>query len=100
MNAWSHLKSPKATKLALVTDRLRHLIEQGVPEVEALEAILEDMPRGRLPVRLRRVLYRLRRGQSLSTALSGLTRYFPDGYISMIEAGEKINDLPKALELG
>ncbi len=99
MNAWSHSKSRNVTRVALLTDRLRHLIEQGVPEVEALEAILEDMPRSRLKVRLRRVLYRLRRGQSLSAALSGFPRHFPEGYVSMVEAGERMGDLPRALAL-
>lgn len=99
MNRWSSVKSPKATKVALFTDRLRHLVEQGVPEVEAVEAILEDMPGSRLRERLRLVLNRLKRGESLSTALSGFRRHFPECYVSIIEAGERMDDLPKALEI-
>ena len=99
MNRWSAVKSPKATKVALFTDRLRHLVEQGLPEVESVEAILEDMPRSRLRERLRLVQYRLKRGESLSTALSGFRRHFSECYVGIIEAGERMDDLPKGLEL-
>jgi len=75
------------------------MISQGVPEAEAVEALIKDMPRGRLKENLRLVLYRLKSGESLSASLSEFPRYFPEGYLSIVEAGERTGDLPRALGL-
>lgn len=99
MNPWSPLKRRKTSKMAVFTDQLRRLVSQGVPEVEALEVLLRDMPAGRLKRVIGVVSGRLKSGSPLCVSLSGFPRYFPDGYISIVEAGEKAGDLPRALEL-
>ncbi len=86
-------------KAAVFVDQLRRLIAQGVPEGEAVEALLRDMPRGRFKEAVRRVASRLKSGLSLSSSLSGFPRYFAEGFVSIVEAGEKSGDLPRALEL-
>ncbi len=99
MTSWWPLRRRKVPKAAVFTDQLRHLIAQGVPEVEAVEALLRDMPSSRLKEIVSLVSDRLKSGRSLSASLSGFPRYFPEGYLSIIEAGEKSEDLPWALEL-
>ena len=99
MNPWSPLRKRKTPKAAVFTDQLQRLIEQGVPEVEAVDALVRDMPKTGLRQITREVSDRLKSGQSLSASLSGFPRHFPDGYLSIIEAGEKSGDLPQALAL-
>ncbi len=98
MNFWSPLRNRKVSKAALLTDQLRHLVARGVPEVEAVEALLKDMPETRFKEVVEQVSDGLKMGQPLSTSLSGSPRHFPDGYLSIIEAGEKSGDLIRALE--
>jgi len=100
MNFWSPLGRRKVPKTAFFTHQLRHLIAQGVPEVEAVEALLQDMPKSEFKNIIRLVCKKLKSGESLSASLSGFpAKIFPDGYLSIVEAGEMSGDLPQALEL-
>ena len=106
----------------LFTERLRHLLANGVPEAEAVGAILTNMPEGRssrwlrpgltnlglktpanlfwrFPRVLQRVLARLENGNSLSQALRGFPKYFPAAYVAIVRAGERSGDLPATLKV-
>ena len=109
-------------KVALFTRQLRRLIASGVPEAEAVRAILNSMPEGRFGRALRRrlnnlgfktvvrlfwrfprvlkqLLTRLESGFRLSEALRAFPNYFPPSYVSIIAAGEQSDDLPGAVPL-
>jgi len=99
MNPSLQRRKRRIPKAAVFTDQLRRLIAQGVPEGEAVEALLEDMPGGRFREAVSRVASRLKSGLSLSSSISSFPRYFPEGFVSIVEAGEKSGNLPRTLEL-
>lgn len=79
---------PKNPDIALFTRQLAVLLQAGMPLVDALGAVLEQMEnRG-----LIKIVYRIREtiseGMSLSAAISQHKRYFSPLYISMVKAGE------------
>ncbi len=79
---------PKSPDIALFTRQLAVLLQAGMPLVDALGAVLEQMEnRG-----LIKIVYRIREtiseGMALSAAISQHKRYFPPLFISMVKAGE------------
>lgn len=106
----------------LFTERLRHLLANGVPEAEAVGVILDNMPEGRRSKWLRqrlhnlglkspanlfwrfrrvlqKVLERIESGHSLSQAMISFPKYFPASYVAILAAGEHGGDLPEAMRV-
>jgi len=91
-------KSVKIDELVVFSRQFTTLIESGIPVVEAL-AILEDQIgnpyfKGVIDTVLRDV----KEGSSLSAALAKHTNVFPDIYLSMVEAAEASGNLPAILD--
>ncbi len=86
-----------ALDLALLTRQAATLIGAGIPLVEGLGALTEQVENARLKSVLGQVRDRVNEGASLADAL-GQSGVFPDLYVSMVRAGEAGGALEKVLE--
>jgi len=82
------LSSPKTVDVALFTRQLAVLLQAGMPLIDALNAVLEQIDNKGLT----RIVYQIREtiseGAALSAALARHRKYFPQIYINMVKAGE------------
>jgi general secretion pathway protein F len=91
------LRPVGGTDLAIATRQLATLIGAGIPLVEALGALTEQVENTRLKGAIARVRDRVNEGAALADALSQTT-IFGDLYISMVRAGETGGALEQVLE--
>ena len=91
------LRRVGGTDLAIATRQLATLIGAGIPLVEALGALTEQVEGTRLKSAISQVRDRVNEGASLADALSQ-TAIFGDLYISMVRAGETGGALEQVLE--
>ncbi len=77
-----------AENLAIATRQLAVLVHAGVPLVEALTALVEQVDHEKLKRVLGDVKQRVNEGASLADALGAHPRIFEDLYVNMIRAGE------------
>ena len=83
--------------LALMTRQLATLAAAGLPLVECLSTLIEQMEREGLKRVLSHVRQQVREGQSLADALQAHPRVFSHIYVSMIRAGEASGTLEVVL---
>jgi general secretion pathway protein F len=84
--------------VAMMTRQLATLVSAGIPLVEAVGALIEQMDKLELKRSLTQVVDRLNEGSSLSKALEPHTRAFSNLYVSMVAAGEASGNLEGVLE--
>jgi len=77
-----------AEDLAIATRQLAVLVHAGVPLVEALTALVEQVDKERMKRVLGDVKQRVNEGSSLADALAAHPRVFGELYVNMIRAGE------------
>jgi general secretion pathway protein F len=77
-----------AEDLAIATRQLAVLVHAGIPLVEALTALVEQVDKEKLKRVLGDVKQRVNEGASLADALAAHPKVFGDLYINMIRAGE------------
>jgi general secretion pathway protein F len=77
-----------AEDLAIATRQLAVLVHAGIPLVEALTALVEQVEKEKLKRILGDVKQRVNEGSSLGDALAAHPRVFGDLYVNMIRAGE------------
>ncbi len=77
-----------AEDLAIATRQLAVLVHAGVPLVEALSALVEQVDKEKLKRVLGDVRQRVNEGSNLADALAAHPRVFGDLYVNMIRAGE------------
>lgn len=92
--AW--LRPVSGTDLAIATRQLSTLIGAGIPLVEALGALAEQVESARLKGVVGRVRDRVNEGSSLADAM-GHTGVFGDLYVGMVRAGEAGGALEQVL---
>ena len=91
------LRRVGGTDLAIATRQLATLIGAGIPLVEALGALTEQVESPRLKGAISQIRERVNEGASLAAALS-MTSLFGDLYVSMVRAGEAGGALEQVLE--
>jgi len=91
------LRRVGGTDLAIATRQLATLIGAGIPLVEALGALTEQVESPRLKGAISQIRERVNEGASLADALS-MTSLFGDLYVSMVRAGEAGGALEQVLE--
>jgi len=79
------------------TRLLAVLLKSGLTEVEALSAILTEMPDNRFKAVLSYVLYGMERGATLSSQIDEYPSYFSASYVGMVRVGEKCGTLGETL---
>src|SRR5512142_1507007 len=77
-----------AEDLAIATRQLAVLVHAGIPLVEALTALVDQVDKEKLKRVLGDVKQRVNEGASLADALAAHPRVFGDLYVNMIRAGE------------
>jgi len=70
------------------------LIRSGLPILQVIETLIEQMEVSGLREVLREVRDEIRSGNTLSDAFSKYPQFFPHLYVASIRAGEKTGDLP------
>ncbi len=83
--------------LALLTRQASTLLSSGIPLVEALGALTDQMEKAKLKSILGRVRDKVNQGASLADALAQ-SGPFPNLYVSMVRAGEAGGALEQVLE--
>ncbi len=75
-------------ELALLTRQLSTLVGAGLPLVECLSALIEQVESARIKRTLSQIREQVTEGMSLADALKPHPRIFSDLYINMVRAGE------------
>ncbi len=86
-----------ARELALLTRQLATLTRAGLPLVECLGTLIEQMEHAPLKRVLSHVRQQVREGRSLADALQAHPRVFSSIYINMVHAGEESGTLETVL---
>ena len=83
--------------LSLFSQELLALLDAGLPQVEALETILEKEMRKGNRALMESVIAQLYEGKSLSMALAQFPNEFPPLYAAMIRSSEKTGNITDSL---
>ena len=83
--------------LSLFSQELLALMDAGLPQVEALETILEKELRKNNRKLLESIISYLYEGKSLSMALQQFPKEFPPLYVAMIRSSEKTGNIADSL---
>lgn len=86
-----------ASDLALLTRQLSTLLHSGVPLVEALSALIEQVENPQLQAALTQTRDKVNEGTSLADALRAHARLFESLYVNMVAAGEASGTLDVVL---
>ncbi len=83
--------------VAMMTRQLATLVGAGIPLVEAVSALVDQMEKPELQRVLTQVRDRLNEGKSLAKALEAHPKVFPPLYVNMVAAGEASGTLETVL---
>ncbi len=83
--------------VSLATRQLAALLGAGIPLVESLGALAEQVEKERFRVILREIREKVNEGSSLADALKGYPRVFSNLYVNMVRAGEQAGALEHVL---
>jgi general secretion pathway protein F len=83
--------------VAMMTRQLATLVGAGIPLVEAVSALVDQMEKPELQRVLTQVRDRLNEGKSLAKALEAHPKIFPPLYVNMVAAGEASGTLEQVL---
>jgi general secretion pathway protein F len=83
--------------VAIMTRQLATLLSAGIPLMEALGALTEQVEKGELKRVVAQVRESVREGSALSVAVARFPKVFPDLYVQMVRAGEASGTLDRIL---
>lgn len=86
------------TDMALLTRQLATLLRSGVPLVEALSALIDQVDKPMLQSSLTQIRDKVNEGTSFAEALEGHPKIFEPLYYHMVAAGEASGNLDVVLE--
>jgi general secretion pathway protein F len=92
------LRRPKPSDVAVMTRQLATLVRAGVPLVDSLAALAEQVENEALVRILTSVRENVSEGTAFSKSLEAHPRIFPPLYINMVAAGEASGTLETVLE--
>jgi general secretion pathway protein F len=96
--AGSLFRRVSATDVAMTTRQLATLVNAGIPLVEAVGALIEQVEGLELKRVLTQIVDRVNEGSSLAKALEPHPHVFSNLYVSMVSAGEASGTLEGVLE--
>jgi general secretion pathway protein F len=85
-------------EVAMATRQLSTMLVAGVPLVEALSAVMEQIDNPLLKTAFTQTRDKVNEGSSLADALREHPKIFPDIYVNMVAAGEASGTLENVLE--
>ncbi|AKT36716.1 type II secretion system inner membrane protein GspF [Chondromyces crocatus] len=89
---------PSTGDVALMTRQLATLLKAGVPLLESLNALIDQVEKETLKRVLTQVREQVREGQSFAKSLEAHPKIFPGLYTNMVRAGEASGTLEAVLE--
>jgi general secretion pathway protein F len=92
------LYRPSASDVAVLTRQLATLVRAGVPLVESITALVDQVEKESLVRILTDVAENLKEGTDFASCLGAHPRVFPSLYINMVAAGEASGTLEAVLE--
>lgn len=98
LNLLSLLNRVKAADVAVVTRQLATLVRAGIPLVDSISALVEQVEQQEFVRILSDVREKLKEGTSFEKALQAHPRVFPPLYVNMVAAGEASGMLELVLE--
>jgi general secretion pathway protein F len=98
IDAGSLFRRVTVADVAMMTRQLATLVNAGIPLVEAVGALIEQVDKLELKRVLTQVVDRLNEGNSLAKAIEPHGQVFSNLYVSMIAAGEASGTLEAVLE--
>lgn len=88
LNLSRYMERIAPTQLALLTRQLATLVGAGLPLVDCLSALIEQIDQARIKRIFSQVREQVTEGVSLADALKAHPRIFNDLYVNMVRAGE------------
>jgi general secretion pathway protein F len=98
LNLKRYLQRVSVLEVAMVTRQLATLLRSGVPLVEALSAIIEQLDKPILKHAFTQTRDKVNEGTSLAEAFGAHPKVFSNIYVNMVAAGEASGTLDKVLE--
>jgi general secretion pathway protein F len=92
------LYRPSASDVAVLTRQLATLVRAGVPLVESISALVDQVEKESLVRILTDVAENLKEGKAFADCLGAHPRVFPPLYVNMVAAGEASGTLEAVLE--
>ena len=86
-------KRRHATELSIVTRQFATLLNAGIPVVDALKALIDQVESREIEQVFRDVREKVTQGQTLGEAMETHARFFSDLYVNMVKAGEASGNL-------
>ena len=86
-----------AQDISLATRQLATLARAGIPLIDALSALIDQLDKPALKATYTQIRDRISEGQSFSDALGAFPRYFSSIYVNMVSAGEQSGTLELVL---
>jgi len=95
---FAFLQRPSASDIGVLTRQLATLVRAGVPLVESIAALIDQVEKESLVRILTTVSENLKEGIAFATALGAHSKVFPPLYVNMVAAGEASGTLESVLE--
>jgi len=93
-----YLQRVSVHDVAIATRQLSSLLSAGIPLVESIGTLAEQVEKEKLRLVLREVREKVNEGSSLADALGGYPVVFSSLYVNMVRAGEQAGALDQVLE--
>jgi general secretion pathway protein F len=98
LDLFAFMKRPSTADVAVMTRQLATLVRAGVPLVESVAALTEQVEKEQLKKTLTAVRETLNEGTSFAKSLEAHPKIFPSLYTNMVAAGEASGTLEAVLE--
>lgn len=98
IDLFSFMRRPNASDIAIMTRQLATLVRAGVPLVDSLSALMEQVEKETLVRVLGQVRESVNQGTAFAKSLEQHPRVFPPIYYNMVAAGEASGNLEGVLE--
>lgn len=85
-------------EVAMMTRQLATLVRAGIPLVDSISALIDQVEKEELKTVLSRVREKVNEGTSFAKALEQHPRIFPSLYVNMVAAGEASGTLEQVLD--
>src|SRR5512147_354348 len=92
------MRRPSASDVAIMTRQLATLVRAGVPLVDSLSALMEQVEKESLVRVLGQVREQVNQGIAFAKSLEQHPKVFPPLYSNMVAAGEESGNLESVLE--
>lgn len=98
IDLFSRMRQPKASEVSVMTRQLATLVRAGVPLVDSLSAMMEQVEKESLVRVLGQVRESVNQGTAFAKSLEQHPKVFPPLYCNMVAAGEASGNLEGVLE--